>query len=663
LLTEEFSMKRIIFSFFLVCLTNTYGFGQSTKPINKLQLIKERGGANRNDSIPNINDGTKKINLNGETKYTDYKIFSFFRDTTYIDTTLNIKKHYKLNFLRKDNFGLLAFHNIGQTFNSLTYNFDQINTKPDIGFTAKQFFYKEIEDIDYYEVPTPTSEIMFLTTMQQGQFLESFFTLNFSRRFNVSFAYTGLRSLGNYRQSLVSQGNFRTTFHYETKEGQYTVRGHLTTHDILNEESGGLTTESLDAFINNDPNFTDRARLDVNIDDTENSFEGSRVYFEHDYKLLSSKDSLSKKDFTNLKIGHALTSEQKSYEFRQSSTTDFIGTTNFTGSFTDRVENLLLKNQFFIEFNSKYILGTFRVKSSLMSYSYGYKEIINQNSGITKRKLEGNGASFGADWKAKVKQFQLDATGEITPGNGRLSGTNLQGNLSYKKDSLFAINVSVLLNSKSPNFNFLLHQSTYDEYNWENNFDNVRTQNLGFQLNSKWLNADVNLTNIENYTYFGTDNLPSQSSENITYLKVKASREFKYKKLALDNVIMYQNVSGGAAVFRVPELVTRNTLYYSDYWFKGKPMQVQIGATFNYFTKYNANAYNPILSEFTLQDSQEIGFPSIDLFFNAQVRRTRIYFRIDNALSELGERNYFSAPNYPYRDFTIRFGLVWNWFI
>ncbi|WP_353888582.1 putative porin, partial [uncultured Polaribacter sp.] len=24
---------------------------------------------------------------------------------------------------------------------------------------------------------------------------------------------------------------------------------------------------------------------------------------------------------------------------------------------------------------------------------------------------------------------------------------------------------------------------------------------------------------------------------------------------------------------------------------------------------------------------------------------------------------YFSSPNYPYRDFTIRFGLVWNWFI
>ena len=111
-----------------------------------------------------------------------------------------------------------------------------------------------------------------------------------------------MRSLGNYRRSLVSQGNFRTTFHYETKEGQYTVRGHLTTHDILNEESGGLTNESLVAFLENDPNFSDRARLDVNLIDTENLLETSRLYLEQDYQLLASKDSVNQKDFTNLKF-------------------------------------------------------------------------------------------------------------------------------------------------------------------------------------------------------------------------------------------------------------------------------------------------------------------------------------------------------------------------
>jgi len=126
---------------------------------------------------------------------------------------------------------------------------------------------------------------------------------------------------------------------------------------------------------------------------------------------------------------------------------------------------------------------------------------------------------------------------------------------------------------------------------------------------------------------------------------------------------MYQNVSSGSSVFRVPEFVTRNTFYYTDYWFKGKPMLVNIGVTFKYFTKYNVNAYNPLLAEFRIQNDEQIGFPTIDVFFNAQVRRTRLYFKVDNATSSLTDKNYFSAPNYPYRDLTIRFGLVWNWFI
>jgi len=646
-----------------MCLSTTFVYGQKNMPFNKQKKMKEMNNFSFNDSIVQDNSGTKKINLSAKTKYTDYKIFSFLKDTSYVDTTLNIKKHYKFNFLRKDNFGLLPFHNIGQTFNRLTYDFDKINTVPGIGFTAKQFSFNTIRDIKYYEVPTPTSEIMFLTTLEQGRFLDSFFTLNFSRRLNVSIAYTGLRSLGKYRASLVSQGNFRTTFHYETKNKQYNVRGHIATQDVLNEESGGLTSESLLAFIDNDPNFSDRARLDVNLEEAENFLKASRVYLEQDYQLLSSKDSANQKDFTNLKVGHVLVSSKKAYEFSQNSPSNFIGTTNFSGNIKDDVNNTFLKNQFFLEFNSKYVLGTFKAKSSIMSYSYGYDKIINQTSNINTRKLKGSAISFGADWRAKINKFQLDATGEITPGSARLAGTNLLGNLSYKKDSLFDIKASILLNAKAPNFNYLLHQSTYDAYNWENDFENIRTQNLGFQIDSRWLNAAVNLTNIENYTYFDENNKPQQYSENVTYLKVKASREFIYKKFALDNTIMYQNVSGGSAVFRVPELITRNTLYYSDYWFKGKPMQVQIGATFNYFTAYKANAYNPLLAEFTLQNSEEIGFPTVDLFFNAQIRRTRIFFRVDNALSDFGKRNYFSAPNYPYRDFTIRFGLVWNWFI
>jgi hypothetical protein len=616
-----------------------------------------------NDSIVS---GRTKIELSGTTKYTDYKIFSHKGDTTFIDTTLTILKEYKFNYLRKDNFELLEFHNQGQTFNNLGYSFDHLKQFPDIGFTAKQFSYFDIEDIDYYEVPTPTTEILYRTGLQQGQVVDALFTLNFSKRLNVSASYKGLRSLGAYRRALVSNGNFRGTFSYTTKENRYEIKGHLTNQDFYNQENGGLTTSALENFISDDPNFKSRERLDVNLNDAENQFDSNRIYLEHSYKLLSSKDTINNKDFSNLKLGHVFTNEKKSYNFTLATAkTAIFGAINTTNANDNTAISKINNNEINLEFNSKYVLGKFKAKANFTNYSYGYDTILNTTSAIKKLKLEGSAIAFGADWNAKIKNFQLNADASITPGSGRLSGNYLKGEAVYENDSLFTIRGSLLISSKSSNFNTLLHQSAYDDYNWENDdtFSNVNTRDLGFSLDSKWINAALNFTNIDNYTYFDENNAPQQFENQITYLKVKVNKEFKFWKLALDNTIMYQNVSSGSSVFRVPELVTRNTFYYADYWFKGKPMLVNMGVTFKYFTKYAANAYNPLLAEFTLQNDQQIGFPTFDVFFNAQVRRTRMYIKVDNVTSSISNKNYFSAPNYPYRDFTVRFGLVWNWFI
>ncbi|PQJ79375.1 putative porin [Polaribacter porphyrae] len=651
-------MNKYFFFFFLICtfFTNQL-FSQ------RVQDISLNNG--RGFTTDSLSKGSKKVILSGNTKYTDYKIFSHNRDTTYIDTTLTLKKEYKFNYLRKDNFELLGFHNQGQTFNNLGYSYSNLKRLPDIGFTAKQVSYLEIEDIKYYEVPTPTTEISYRTGLQQGQFVDAIFTLNFSKRFNVSMSYKGLRSLGAYRRSLVSNGNFRGAFHYRTKENQYQIRGHITTQDFFHEENGGLTTEALQGFINEDENFDQRSRLDVNLTDAENQFDATRVYLEHSYKLIANKDTLSNKDFSNLKIGHIFTSENKEYSFSQgTATTTIFGNENPTNTTNRNTLNELTDNELNLEFNSKYVLGKFKAKINVTSYTYGYDTILNSNSSINKLKLKGNAISVGGDWNAKIKNFQLNATASLTPGSARLSGNYLKGEAIFEKDSLFSVKGSLLLSSKSPNFNTLLHQSSYDNYNWQNDaFSNVNTRDLGFVFQSRWINANLNFTNIDNYTYFDENNTPQQSLDQIIYLKVKANREFKLGKFALDNTIMYQNVSSGSSVFRVPEFVTRNTFYYTDDWFKGKPMLVNIGVTFKYFTKYNMNAYNPILSEFTLQNTEEIGFPTFDVFINARVRRTRLFLKVDNVTSGFSKKNYFSAPNYPYRDFTVRFGLVWNWFI
>ena len=648
-------MKKRFFSFLLIALFS----------VNSIHSqISTSDGRNQLDSTF-INKKTMIVKLNGKTKYTDYKIISFKKDTTYIDTTLTIAKEYKYNFLRKDNFELLAFHNQGQTFNNLAYDFSNQNSFPIIGMNAKHFNYLSKEDVNYYKVPTPTSEILYRTGLQQGQVLETLFTLNFSERFNVGILYKGLRSLGNYRNSLSSQGNFRTVFSYQTKNNRYSIRGHIATQDITNQENGGLTTTSLALFSDDDPNFSDRGRLDVNLEGTETTLEGNRFFVEHDYKLFSSKDSI-KNNFTNLKFGHVFTHEVKSYEFTEASlNTAYFGNANVTAGFTDFVENKFINNKLFLEFNSKYILGTFRINTGLTNYNYGYNSVLNSTiNTITNPEIKGSAVSFGGNWNAEIKNFQLNTEANLTPGSSNIAGSNLYSEAIFKKDSLLTFKGSISLNSKSPNFNTVLYQSAYNEYNWQNdNFKKINTRNIAFEMQSKWINASASFTNIENYTYFDNTSKPQQSGENVTYLKVKANNEFKFGKFALNNTILFQQVSSGQDVFRVPNLVTRNTLYYADFFFEGKPLFLQTGITFKYFSKYNANAFNPLLNEFTIQNTTEIGYPTFDLFINAQIRRTRIYLKADNLSSLFLKKNYFSAPNYPYRDYVIRFGLVWNWFI
>ncbi|WP_233188611.1 putative porin [Tenacibaculum sp. SG-28] len=614
--------------------------------------------------MDSLNNGELEVILDGKTKYTDYKIISHRKDTTIVDTTLTLQKHYRFNFLRKDDFELLAFHNQGQTFNSLAYDFSKNSIIPDIGFTAKQFNYIGIEDVKYYQVPTPTTEIMYRTGLEQGQVVDAVFTANFSKRLNVALAYKGLRSLGAYRRSLSSTGNFRLSFHYETPESQYSIRGHAVNQDFLNQESGGLTEVSMQYFLNDDPTFSnDRGRLDVNFNDAESLFESKRLYFEHDFKILSSKDSLGDKDFSNLKIGHAFTRDSKFFTFSQTTPSDLIDVNRITGSVNNRTNYLLYDNQLFLDFNSKYVLGKFRVKTTYKTYTYGYESLQNNTVSMTRNQLRGNAVSFGANWNGRIKNFYINASTSITPGKARLAGNDFYAEALYKKDSLLKVKARLKINNRLPNFNFQLLQSNYNKYNWETNMAIVGTRVIGGEIDTKWGSASLDITNINNHAYFDENGLPSQYDGPVNYLKAKVSKEFKFGKFALDNTLMYQNVANGSSVLRVPDFVTRNTFYYADNWFKGDPIYVQIGATFKYFSKYNANAFNPLLGEFTLQNDSEIGYPMLDLFFNGRVKRTRIYFKADNVSSFFLKKNYLSAPNYPYRDFVIRFGLVWNWFI
>lgn len=608
-----------------------------------------------------------EVELSDKTYYHDYKIIDYKMDTTYIDTTLNIKKYYKFNLERKDNLELISFHNPGQAYNTLAYEFNESSTYPETGARAHHFNFYEVEDIKYYSVPTPSTELMWSTVLEQGHLLDAMFSFNLSEQFNASLSYKSLRSLGKYRHSLSDHGAARITMSYHTKNKKYFIRGHLVAQDLNNDQNGGLTDESLEYFENADPNFTDRARMETNFVDAENSIRGNRYYFDHFFVLWDKKDSL-KTIPSDLKIGHQFNFERKHYEYRQENANDMFGRA-FKNEIRDDAKFSKLYNEAYLSLNSPITLGEVRFKVNNYLYNHSYKSIVITEDGVIDSKLEGNSFALGGEWHTQFKKFNLDVdASQIISGN--LTGHAYSAMASFKTDSVFTAHARVFSNSRSPNFNFLLNQSDYKNYNWQNDYKNEEINGLGVLFDSdKWIYASANITNIDNYTYFDRDEStgqtrPMQANESVNYFKVKLSKEIRFGNFALDNQFIYQKVTNGEDVLRVPDFITRNTFYYANYIFKGKPMYLEAGVTFSYFSKYLMNSYNPVIAEFYLQDDREYGgFPLFDFFVNFKVKTMRVYFKLEHFNSGFSENNYYSAPTYPYRDFVIRFGLVWNFFI
>ena len=605
----------------------------------------------------------------------DYKIIPFASDTTYLDTTLTIQKEYKYNYLRKDDFELMSFANIGEAYNSLGLDLERVNIYPNLGAIAKDQKYLEKEQIVYYNVPTPMTELFFKTTLEQGQFLDANLTFNTSRRLNFSIGYTGHRSLGKYNSSQIQSGNFTTTTNYLSKNGRYALRAHIAAQNVISQENGGLVDKELQ-FESGDEDFINRPRVDVRFDNADNKILGKRYYLDHVYKLVRRQLDSSRTEKTSLSIGHVFDYETKYYQFTQSASDTIFG-----DAILSEVNDKAYLKTFYNEVNAQFYNKTLgKLTGSVNAYNYDYyfnSRLTTEEGVVIPNRLNGSEIAIGGKYEKRIRGFDVAANFNYNL-SGSLTGNLLDVSASYTINKNNKLKFSLHTSTRLPNFNYLLYQSEYLNYNWDNSgvFEKERVSSLKGELNSTtWGNVIVKYSNLNNYSYFapvsdmpieeGMDQAflkPLQENNGISYLKVKYEKEFRVGMFALNNTFMYQNVTQDEQVMNLPQFVTRNTLYFSSDVFK-KAMYLQTGVTFKYFTSYNMNAYSPILGEFYVQNKEEIGgYPLLDFFINARIKQTRIYLKAEHFNSSFSGYNYYAAPNYPYRDFVIRFGLVWNFF-
>ena len=111
-------MRYILLAVFV--MIGGYLFAQDNPP----SPIQESDSLSR---TPNLNNKRQVKSESSEITIKDYKIISFERDTTFLDTTITINKEYKYNYLRTDDFEIMPFANVGQPYNKLGVDFERRN--------------------------------------------------------------------------------------------------------------------------------------------------------------------------------------------------------------------------------------------------------------------------------------------------------------------------------------------------------------------------------------------------------------------------------------------------------------------------------------------------------------------------------------------------------
>jgi len=626
-------------------------------PIVLFSQEKKTSGFDFNSSY-NSSDSIKKPKAKVATLDL-YRIITLERDTTYIDTSLTIQKEYSHNYLRKDTFGLLPFPNEGQTYNTLQYGLSEFSPYPEFGFTAKHFNFIKANQIRYCSVATPVTELYFKSVMKQGQSVDAFFTLNTAPRLNFSIAYKGLRSTGRYTNQLTSTGNFRFTTSYNTKNQRYFANAHFTSQDILNEENGGITT--IEDFESGNPDYDNREQLEVYFKDAKSFLKGKRVFVDHFFRINSLKGN------NNVYVTHQLNYENKFFEFNQTTVSSRYGESYVSSGINDQAHYNKMQNILGLIYENT-TLGKFKFFAEDFRTNYYYGKILLVDSQTIPAALNQKINSAGGQYEYQKNKWNGKFWYARSLTNESLSHLDAKLNYSLNDETQLAFGYQSM--NKLPNNNYELYQSSFVNYNWFNTFKNEKINAISANATTPWITASLQLSTLQDHLYFenvATDVqkqivAPKQYNSTINYVSVKVNKEFRLGKFALDNTFLYQKVDQPDFILNVPELVSRNTLYYSTTMFE-KALYLQTGVTLNYFSRYFANDYNPVIGEFFVQNKKEIGnYPNLDFFVNARIQRTRIYFKAEHFNSSLSGNNFYAAPNTPYRDFMIRFGLVWNFF-
>lgn len=218
---------------------------------------------------------------------------------------------------------------------------------------------------------------------------------------------------------------------------------------------------------------------------------------------------------------------------------------------------------------------------------------------------------------------------------------------------------------KTPDFLYTHYAS--NNYLWTRSFNKVSRNHLSTNLtvSSKKFGVQGDYYLLRNMIFLDLQGFPDQYNNPLSILSLSAYKQFDFWKITNYSKLVYQK-SENENVLDVPEIVLFNSAYLThtfNFRSTGGKLTTMVGVDFWYNTKYFAEAYMPPLASFYRQQEKQLGnYPYFDVFLNVQLKRFRLYLKLEHFNSGWMNADYFSVLHYPRDRRDFKFGLSWTFY-
>lgn len=526
----------------------------------------------------------------------------------------------------------------------------------------------------FYTSKKPYTFIRYVVGQRRASETEVLHAHNFGPNCNITFGFLRQRAEGFYNKQATNNTSVRMNGWYWAPANRYALTADFfwTGHDA--QENGGIRL--LSSFEN--AQQLDRRLVAVNLFDSETKQRerSGRVkqYFAFGTvidTLVFRGDSLDERDTLKIKhmirprsaITHTLQFKDESWRFSSGTSDtayfdtvfrDSLGTLDSTGlwrlSNTVAFELFPAWKQSIFPFSGsvgvRHELGRLRNDTIRHDFQNIFLEtavrFADKNS-LLLRMLEAGG------W--------LVLAGE-NAGDFKLSVSAADRTILLKK---WVLQASADVARTRPVY--MMRHFSGNHYRWRNDFVQEGVLRTGVSAmygtkNFSWIQLTADFYNYSRPVYFDSTSMPAQLNGSLQAVQVSLSHLAHLKAFHWRGSLTWNKLPE-AAVVRMPEFVARQSFYFDFRLFK-RALQMQAGVDAEWFSGYFAQAYNPNLSQFYLQNRQEIGnYLYLDPWVSIRIKPVRVFVKADHVNAGLFGRKYYLAPSYPHNDLALRLGISW----